>query len=452
MSGDPKFRNDSTYLFFLLLVKELVMLKRCKTTYLRQATRTPNLTKSDVINFRHENLNRYNRSFEVFKNMRGTSMYYEESKKNLMALLRQNGCPTFFFTLSCAEFDWRELLKEIIETVYRKEVNVEDIDKLSPAEKNKLISENYVQSTLHFQKRIEKLFTLMKYDNFFGYSGDETYHLDSYFYRIEFQQRGAPHVHSLLWLKNSKGEDAPSFWSEEDQYSDNEGSDNEEQRSNNLEEKKARIEEFVDFFISTSADDLRCKIHLKHSDQASIFCKDCKFFQDKVAKYQTHGHTFTCSKKGKTITINASEGHGRKDRSMIGRELLNIPICRFNIPKFPMDRTKLILGIRKDLDEKIVDQRKKDLNKIKKYLIRQTFTESPLESSENWNHLEKMNFLEFLFEVGMFEAEQDSANFDENDINNAKERYYNAISVSVKGTGSVFLKREVKDIFTNGYN
>ena len=179
------------------------MLKRCKTTYLRQATRTPNLTKSDVINFRHENLNRYNRSFEVFKNMRGTSMYYEESKKNLMALLRQNGCPTFFFTLSCAEFDWRELLKEIIETVYRKEVNVEDIDKLSPAEKNKLISENYVQSTLHFQKRIEKLFTLMKYDNFFGYSGDETYHLDSYFYRIEFQQRGAPHVHSLLWLKNS---------------------------------------------------------------------------------------------------------------------------------------------------------------------------------------------------------------------------------------------------------
>ena len=191
---------------------------------------------------------------------------------------------------------------------------------------------------------------------------------------------------------------------------------------------------------------------MKHSDQTSIFCKDCKFFQDKVAKYQTHGHTFTYSKKGKTITINASEGHGRKDRSMIGRELLNIPICRFNIPKFPMDRTKLIVGIRKDLDEKIVDKRKKDLNKIKKYLIRQTFTESRLESSENWNHLEKMNFLEFLFEVGMFEAEQDSANFDENDINNAKERYYNAISVSVKGTGSVFLKREVKDIFTNGYN
>jgi dTDP-4-dehydrorhamnose reductase len=164
LSADAKFRNDSTYLFFLLLVKELVMLKRCKTTYLRQATRIPNLTKDDVLNFKHENLSRFNRSFEVFKNMRGTSMYYEESKKNLMALLRQNGCPTLFFTLSCAEFDWADLLKEIIETVYKKEVSNQQIEELSTAEKNRIISENYVQSTLHFQKRIEKIFTLMKYE------------------------------------------------------------------------------------------------------------------------------------------------------------------------------------------------------------------------------------------------------------------------------------------------
>ena len=50
-------------------------------------------------------------------------MYYEESKKNLMALLRQNGCPSVFLTLSCAEFDWPELLKEIVETVERKKLS-----------------------------------------------------------------------------------------------------------------------------------------------------------------------------------------------------------------------------------------------------------------------------------------------------------------------------------------
>ena len=48
MSADPKFRRDSTYIFFLLLVKELIQLKRCKATYFRQATRLPNLTREDV--------------------------------------------------------------------------------------------------------------------------------------------------------------------------------------------------------------------------------------------------------------------------------------------------------------------------------------------------------------------------------------------------------------------
>ena len=75
MSADPKYRKDYIYLFFLLLVKELIALKRCKETYLRQATKVPKMTKADVLNVKHENLVRYNRTFEVFKTMRGTSAY-----------------------------------------------------------------------------------------------------------------------------------------------------------------------------------------------------------------------------------------------------------------------------------------------------------------------------------------------------------------------------------------
>ena len=127
-----------------------------------------------------------------------------------MALLRQKGCPTVFLTVSCAEYDWFELLKEIVETVGRTEVSGEYVKSLSSKEKNRLISENYVQSTIHFQKRIDKLFTLMKGEFFKG--ADENFHIHDYFYRVEFQQRGAPHVHSLLWIQNEKDEEAPSFW------------------------------------------------------------------------------------------------------------------------------------------------------------------------------------------------------------------------------------------------
>ena len=63
-----------------------------------------------------------------------------------MALLRQNGCLSLCFTISCAEFDWKDLLKEIVETVYKKKVTFEDIEKLTSDQKNKLISDNNVQS------------------------------------------------------------------------------------------------------------------------------------------------------------------------------------------------------------------------------------------------------------------------------------------------------------------
>ena len=93
-------------------------------------------------------------------------MYYEESKKNLMAHLRQHGCPSIFLTLSCAEFDWPELLKEIAETVYRRKFTDQQIAALSDNERKRLVSENVVQSTVHFQKRIEKIFSLLGYDFF----------------------------------------------------------------------------------------------------------------------------------------------------------------------------------------------------------------------------------------------------------------------------------------------
>ena len=78
MSSDRKYRQDYVYLFFLLLVKELIALKRCKETYLRQATQLPKMSKEDVLAAKNENLVRYNRSFEVFKTMRGTSSYYQQ--------------------------------------------------------------------------------------------------------------------------------------------------------------------------------------------------------------------------------------------------------------------------------------------------------------------------------------------------------------------------------------
>ena len=293
-----------------------------------------------------------------------------------MALLRQNGCPSLFLTLSCAEFDWPELLKEIIETVQRRKVSKEYVNSLPDKVKNRLISENVVQSTIHFQKRIAKLFSLMRYNFFKG--TDQNYHVSSYFYRIEFQQRGAPHVHSLLWMKNKNNDDAPNFWIEPNDVSlnstnkskTNENGENtdQEKRIKAIEEKRIKeIEAFADFLISTSAAEIQCDKH--KTNDGEIRCDQCQSLREKVIKYQTHGHTFTCAKKRKTITIKENEGHGRLDGSVKGPALTNISVCRFRFPRFPLNITKVVLGLSKDTDEDIIKTCKADLSKIKNTLF-----------------------------------------------------------------------------------
>ena len=63
-----------------------------------------------------------------------------------MALIRQNGCPTIFLTLSCTEFDWPELLKEVAETVYRRKISIKEIEEMSDKEKRKLCANHITLS------------------------------------------------------------------------------------------------------------------------------------------------------------------------------------------------------------------------------------------------------------------------------------------------------------------
>ena len=188
LSADSKFRNDPSYVFFLLLVKELTDMKRSEQTYFRKATKAPNLNAKKVNEITKEHLFRYNNAFQTYKTCRGTTMYYQDIKKKLMATLRQKGAPSLFTTFSCAEFDWNMLTKQIFETVNKTEVSMEFIKEQTPAWKNKLVSENVTQSTLHFSKRTDKIMSFLSNKGIFKHDGIE-FVADSYFYRVEFQQR-----------------------------------------------------------------------------------------------------------------------------------------------------------------------------------------------------------------------------------------------------------------------
>jgi len=151
------------------------------------------------------------------------------------------------------------------------------------------------------------------------------------------------------------------------------------------------------------------------------------------------------------MIIKESEGHGRLDGFKKGPKLVHIQVCRFKFPRFPMDETKLVISISKETDENLISERKKDLNKIIKYLIRQTIDDKPSQSfvMTKWKN---MTFLEFLYEVGMFQQNKFLEYMTEDEIVAAKDRYLKALSASVQGNATVILKREVRDIFINPYN
>ena len=119
-----------------------------------------------------------------------------------------------------------------------------------------------------------------------------------------------------------------------------------------------------------------------------------------ILRFSGFGKGSICRKKGKTITIKSNEGHGIDFGPVSEIELQNIPICRFQYPRFPLNETRLILGVSNDIDDGVMKKRKEDLNRIMKFLLRQTFD----MDSESWKKLKNLDFVRFLYHVGMFEV------------------------------------------------
>ena len=215
-----------------------------------------------------------------------------------------------------------------------------------------------------------------------------------------------------------------------------------------LEERKKKIADVASRLVFGSLDDAKCKKHRKSEDEETE-CVDCTEIKEAVSKFNCHSCTFSCQKKKKYILIRENEGHGRFDKKLTG-PAMECPKCRFNYPFFPLDETIFLQGITKDLSEDDVKKRKNDLLKIRKFLLRQT--NGYKEESDSWKKLKSLTFWEFLYEVGMFEGNKDLCDFNEKEKLTAKTRYLNAITASIRGTGSVFLKRKTSDLFINNFN
>ena len=123
--------------------------------------------------------------------------YWQDHFYDVQAMLQTLSIPTWFLTLSAADLHWPEMIQAVAVQFGRK-LSQKDVLKMSIADRRRLLCQNPIPAVRMFQHRIEAFFSkyLLSDTHLLG-------HITDYVIKIEFQIRGPPHVHCLLWVKDA---------------------------------------------------------------------------------------------------------------------------------------------------------------------------------------------------------------------------------------------------------
>ncbi|KAK3925970.1 LOW QUALITY PROTEIN: ATP-dependent DNA helicase pfh1 [Frankliniella fusca] len=119
-------------------------------------------------------------------NLQGTRAFWFSKGKQLLAMFQQLKLPTLFFTLSSADMHWPELFKILAPD--------KDYNSLTSKERENLLQNNPMIADQFFHERVE---------SFLKEVVIKKYKVKDYWYRTEYQHRGSPHVHGVLWLEGA---------------------------------------------------------------------------------------------------------------------------------------------------------------------------------------------------------------------------------------------------------
>ena len=144
-----------------------------------------------------QQLVRTEQAYKFLKNVRGSPAYWQGELYDVLAMLKSLGIPTWFLTLSAADLHWPEMIQAIARQFGIRVPN-DAIDNMSVAEKSLFLRHNPVTGVRMFLHRVENFFSkyLLSSANPIGVITD-------YVIKIEFQMRGSPHAHCLVWVKNA---------------------------------------------------------------------------------------------------------------------------------------------------------------------------------------------------------------------------------------------------------
>ena len=199
LNKDPRFSKNIEYIFAFQYATELKQLRTDMAFALkRQCTDGRKITAGDLKNYRKVNQMIWKDiAYKFMQNVRGTPAYWQKQLYDTLTMLRTFGTPTWFISLSPAEFLWPEFIRAIGRKNGQNWTD-EDVASMEWITKAEYFRNNPVPVDQMFENRI---------DSFFQYFLLSKAHplgeISEHIQKIEFQVRGSPHAHCLLWVKDA---------------------------------------------------------------------------------------------------------------------------------------------------------------------------------------------------------------------------------------------------------
>lgn len=191
------FASSSDYIFFVQFVLQQLSFNNQISIAMRKSS--ANVTAGMLQQGYSETIQSLvstNKAFVFMNQIKGTPAYWKRFQLEVLAMIRQLGCPTFFLTLSCADLQWDELVS-IISKLDMNPLSEEAISNLTYFERCEILNKNPVLVARHLQYRVELLFrNVLLRTNLLG-------EILYYAIRVEFQFRGTQHTHSFIWVKDA---------------------------------------------------------------------------------------------------------------------------------------------------------------------------------------------------------------------------------------------------------
>ena len=208
---DGRFSGDVEYLLAAQYAAEYQQVNSLTSVVMRQVPgriyRGQRVTAGDLKDpIRLSELIQRDKAYKLLKQVRGTPAYWQKVHYDVLAMIRQLGIPTWFLTLSAAEMKWPEVI-QIIARQYGEILSDEAVSDMTWEEKTTWLKRNPVTAARHFQYRLDQF-----WKTFITSKAKPIGEVTDYMIRIEFQARGSPHAHTILWIK-----DAPQYGKDSDE-------------------------------------------------------------------------------------------------------------------------------------------------------------------------------------------------------------------------------------------